>query len=255
MGEGALLPERLRLVREYFGGAFSVDLITGLPGQDRGVLREDLEKLLVFTPGHVSLYALTPAAGTPLGEDPRYTALLPPADEADRLWLMGRDFLEQAGYAQYEVSNFALPGRESAHNIRYWRMENWLGLGAAASGTIIDDHSGRGIRYTIGADTEAYLNASVADRTPTPPGSPLVFTEDLDPLTLMRETCLMGFRYLAGPDPLLFARRFRRDIGECIPGTLARWRGRGLLRPDKIALTREGLLFLNPFLAECFEEL
>jgi oxygen-independent coproporphyrinogen-3 oxidase len=232
-----------------------VDLITGLPGQDRGVLREDLEKLLVFTPGHVSLYALTPAAGTPLGEDPRYTALLPPADEADRLWLMGRDFLEQAGYAQYEVSNFALPGRESAHNIRYWRMENWLGLGAAASGTIIDDHSGRGIRYTIGADTEAYLNASVADRTPTPPGSPLVFTEDLDPLTLMRETCLMGFRYLAGPDPLLFARRFRRDIGECIPGTLARWRGRGLLRPDKIALTREGLLFLNPFLAECFEEL
>jgi oxygen-independent coproporphyrinogen-3 oxidase len=255
VGEGALLPERLRLVREYFGAAFSADLITGLPGQDRGVLREDLEKLLAFIPGHVSLYALTPEAGTPLGEKPRHTARLPPRDEADRLWLTGRNLLEQAGYGQYEVSNFALPGRVSVHNIRYWRMENWLGLGPAASGTIIDDRAGRGIRRTVRADLDAYLTASVEDRTPASPGSPLVFVEHLDPLTLMKETCLMGFRYLEGPDPLLFSRRFRREIGECIPGALARWRGRGLLQPDKAALTPEGLLFLDPFLAECFGEL
>ncbi|MDR2758137.1 MAG: coproporphyrinogen III oxidase family protein [Spirochaetaceae bacterium] len=262
VGEGALLPERLRLVQEYFGAAFSADLITGLPGQDRGVLLEDLKKLLAFTPGHVSLYALTPEAGTPLTAEPRFKALLPPADEADRLWLIGRDTLEQAGYNQYEVSNFALPGKESIHNIRYWRMENWLGLGPAASGTIIDDRTGRGTRYTIAADVEAYLNAPVEGRVSVGDGvlSPmreknLVFVESLDRTVLMKETCLMGFRSIEGPDPRLFIRRFGRDIAECIPGTLARWRNRGLIRPDRIALRREGLLFLDSFLAGCFEEL
>ena len=257
VGEGALLPERLRLAREYFGGAFSADLITGLPGQNEEVLRQDLEKLLSFTPGHVSLYALTPEAGTPLGDAGRFTAILPRSDEAEGLWLMGRDFLERAGYGQYEVSNFALPGRASAHNIRYWRMENWLGLGPAASGTVIDDRAGRGKRYTVGADVDAYLRASVGDRAPAPAPAEggVVSVEALDPLTLMKETCLMGFRYREGPDPLLFARRFRRDIRECIPHTLARWRDRGFLRPDKTALNREGLLFLDPFLTDCFGEL
>jgi oxygen-independent coproporphyrinogen-3 oxidase len=257
VGEGAPLPEGLCLVREYFGDAFSADLITGLPGQNGEALRKDLEQLLSFAPGHVSLYALTPEAGTPLVEDRRFTALLPPADEADRLWLTGRDFLEQAGYGQYEVSNFARPGRASAHNIRYWRMENWLGLGPAASGTVIDDRAGRGIRYAIGADVDAYLRASVGDRAPAPVPAEggVVSAEALDSLTLMQETCLMGFRYLEGPDPLLFVRRFRRDIRECIPRTLTRWRDRGLLRPDKIALNREGLLFLDPFLTDCFGEL
>jgi oxygen-independent coproporphyrinogen-3 oxidase len=244
------------LVRDYFGSAWSADLITGLPGQDWRVLLGDLEKLLSFTPGHISFYALTPEAGTPLTEEARFKALLPPAAEADRLWLMGRDALEEAGYGQYEVSNFALPGKASAHNIRYWRMENWLGLGPAASGTLTDDHTGRGVRYTVAADVEGYLEASVGDRAPSPRGKKsLVLVEVLDRNVLMKETCLMGFRYLEGPELRLFTRRFGRDIGECIPKTIARWRERGLFRQDKIALTREGLLFLDPFLAECFGEL
>jgi oxygen-independent coproporphyrinogen-3 oxidase len=257
VGEGALLPGRLRLVREYFAQSFSADLITALPGQDREILREDLETLLSFTPGHVSLYALTPEAGTPLGEEPRFRALLPQRDEADRLWLMGRDALERAGYRQYEVSNFALPGREAAHNIRYWHLEHWLGLGCAASGTLIDDGAGRGRRYTVTADVDAYLAASVEERAPSPvpKENSLVSVEELDRLTLMKETCLMGFRYIEGPDLPLFARRFRRDLRECIPETLSRWRDRGLLRQDKTALTREGLLFLDPFLTDCFGEL
>jgi oxygen-independent coproporphyrinogen-3 oxidase len=253
-GSASLLPERLRLVRDCFGASFSADLITGLPGQDRGALRRDLEKLLSYAPGHVSLYALTPEAGTPLGEAP---SSLPPAEEADLLWLQGRAALMRAGYCQYEVSNFALPGKEAAHNIRYWRMENWIGLGPAASGTIIDDRTGRGTRYTVAADLDAYLDAPLEARAPAPSsrGSPLLSVEALDPLTLMKETCLMGFRYIGGPDLRLFARRFRRDLAACIPRTLSRWRDRGLLQPGKIALTPEGLLFLDPFLAECFEEI
>jgi oxygen-independent coproporphyrinogen-3 oxidase len=245
-GDGRLLSERLKLASEFFPGAFSADIISGLPFQDEKVLLEDIEKLLFYEPAHVSLYALTVEAGTPLAKKSRKAAGLPPADEADRLWIRGRDFLEAAGYGQYEVSNFCLPGKESRHNIRYWRMENWLGLGPAASGTLIDDGEARGLRRTVASDTERWLRGK--------PGA-LETEEVLDSLTLIRETILMGFRYIQGPDPALFRRRFGRDIEGFIWQTASRWRERGLMRPDRAALTREGLLFLDPFVVDAFEEI
>jgi oxygen-independent coproporphyrinogen-3 oxidase len=245
-GEGRLLPERLKAAAELFPCAFSADIISGLPSQNEKVLLGDLERLLSYSPAHVSLYALTVEEGTPLAKKSRKAAGLPPMDEADRLWIRGRDFLEEAGYGQYEVSNFCLPGKESRHNIGYWRMGNWLGLGPAASGTLIDDATGRGLRRTVAPDLDLWLNRERGE---------LESEELLDPPTLMKETILMGFRYIEGPDTALFRRRFGRDLEDLIGRTIARWRERGLMRPDRMALTKEGLLFLNPFVTEAFEEL
>jgi oxygen-independent coproporphyrinogen-3 oxidase len=266
VGEGRLLPERLRLVSELFGENFSADLMTGLPFQNEKILLNDIEKILVYNPGHISLYSLTVEEGTPLARRPR--SLLPPADEADRLWIRGRDLLEAAGYGQYEVSNFSLPGKQCRHNIRYWRMENWLGLGPAASGTIFDDESGTGRRYTVNPDVDAWLGASAAGDAPagTEPsggvtagpgraGSAFHTEEYLDRSTLMKETLLMGFRYIEGPGGAAFRRRFGCPLEEAIPRTLGTWRDRGMLRRDRTALTREGLLFLNPFLIDAFGEI
>jgi oxygen-independent coproporphyrinogen-3 oxidase len=237
------------MIGEIFGGDFSADLIAGLPLQDEGILLRDIERLLTCQPGHVSLYALTLEAGTPLEKAVRKGKIsLPPGDRADALWLAGRDALERGGYAQYEVSNFSLPGKASLHNIRYWVMENWLGAGPAASGTLIDDASGTGRRYTIPADVDSYLGKAGSSPPPR-------HEEFLDRLTLMKETLLMGFRYAEGPDEALFRKRFRCGLKETIPGTLKRWRERGLVRQDKTALTKEGLLFLDRFLLECFKEL
>jgi oxygen-independent coproporphyrinogen-3 oxidase len=256
---GALLPEGLALTREIFGAAFSADIISGLPLQSEAVLLRDLERLLEYGPGHVSLYSLTVEGGTPLAARVQAgrAAPLPNADEADRLWLAGRDFLEKAGYGQYEVSNFARPGKRSAHNIRYWRMENWLALGPAASATIIDEppfpcgaaaRKAAGRRYTVLPDLDAWL-----DRPPAAP--PPVAEESLDAETLMKESVLMGFRYIEGPDKVLFEQRFGPSIEQAIPETLSRWRSRGLAAEEKAALTPGGLLLLNPFLIEAFEEL
>jgi oxygen-independent coproporphyrinogen-3 oxidase len=241
VGDGAVLRERLALISSLFPGAFSADLISALPGQDEAVLRADLETLLAFAPAHVSLYALT--ADPPLPGSP-------PADEADRLWLLGRDILEKAGLPQYEVSNFAPPEKRSRHNIRYWRMENWLGIGPAASGTVIDDETGTGTRYTADADIDAYL-APALPRSACGRNT----REFLDRLTLMKETFLMGFRYAEGPDRERFGIRFGAAPEAFIPRTLERWRGRGLLDTEKPALNREGLLLLNPFLLDVFGEL
>ncbi|AEF83897.1 HemN C- region family [Treponema primitia ZAS-2] len=271
-GESGLLDERLSMIADYFGDSFTADIMSGLPFQDETVLLRDIEKLVSYSPGHISLYSLTLEEGTPLvahlaesaakcavpgaalGAAPGTaggTVFLPDGDEADRLWLSGRDALEQAGYAQYEVSNFSRPGREGRHNLRYWRMENWLGAGPGASGTLIDDEEGRGIRYTIPADADTWLAGGAA-----------AVNEILDRPTLIQESLLMGFRSLEGPDTALFEKRFHCSLESLILQTLRRWEKRELLAPLKswerreaLALTREGLLFLNTFLAEAFAEL
>ena len=249
---GKTLEKQLALAAEYFPGAFSADIITGLPFQTESVLLGDIERLLAFQPAHVSLYSLILEPQTPLGR--RVSRLgaaalsLPPDDDADKLWITGRDILENAGLAQYEVSNFSLPLRACAHNIRYWRMENWLGAGAAASGTIISDETGKGRRFTYPADIGAYLASP----------QPSARIEELNQADLVRESLLMGFRYRKGPDPHSFKRRFGRSIEDCIPQTISRWHMRGFFEtedPECLAPSREGLLFLNGFLRDAFEEL
>jgi oxygen-independent coproporphyrinogen-3 oxidase len=228
-GDKAVLPGRLALAAAYFPNAFSVDLMSGLPFQNKSVLLDDIAGAASYKPAHISLYALSGKKAESLGRD-----------EADELWLCGRDALEKSGYFQYEVSNFCLPGGECKHNIRYWRMRDWLALGPSASGTVIDDATGTGFRYTFPSDADNWLES---------------VEEQLDTLILIKETFLMGFRYIEGPDEGPFLRRFKTIIEEVIPKTLAEWRGRGLLCRDKCALTKEGLLFLNRFLLEVFEEL
>jgi oxygen-independent coproporphyrinogen-3 oxidase len=251
VGAASLLRPRLALARDMFGSSFSADLIAGLPHQTEKILLNDIEKLLAYGPGHVSLYSLTVEAGTPLEKSAVSKDFpLPDHDEADRLWLAGRDFLEKAGYEQYEVSNFALNGKRSAHNIRYWRMENWLGLGPGASGTVISSGEAgetKGCRYTVIPNADTWLRRAKGEEAPE-------IAEVLDKLTLMKETFLMGFRYIEGPDTDLFAERFGLSIEEAIPETLAKWRGRGLLQNNRTALSSEGLLLLDPFLIDAFRE-
>jgi coproporphyrinogen III oxidase-like Fe-S oxidoreductase len=120
-------------------------------------------------------------------------------------------------------------------------MKNWIGIGPAASGTIIDsDGTGRRVSYV--PDTEAFCDA-VHSRI-TPP----VVVEDLDRAAVVRETLLMGYRYCEGPDPVLFKRRFGKTLEETIPRTLAAWQnGAG---------NRERIMnFLNSFLLDAFLEL
>jgi len=228
-GDVAILSERLALAAAFFPGAFSVDLMSGLPLQNKSVLLDDISGVASYKPAHISLYALSGKKAA--GQN---------RDEADELWLSGRNALEKAGYSQYEVSNFCLPGGECRHNLRYWRMQNWLALGPSASGTIIDDATGTGFRFTYLSDADNWLES---------------VNERLDALTLIKETFLMGFRYVDGPDEGSFLRRFKRPIAEMIPKTLDAWRSCGFFNKHKLSLTKEGLLFLNPFLLDVFEEL
>lgn len=111
----------------------SLDLIYGLPGQSVGDLKDDLGMLLDLRPEHVSVYQLILEEGTPLermvGEG---TRTLPDDDETGEMGDIATATLEEAGYCHYEISNYALPGRECRHNTAYWLGKPFLGLGSGA---------------------------------------------------------------------------------------------------------------------------
>jgi oxygen-independent coproporphyrinogen-3 oxidase len=244
------IKDALALAARYYPNAFSADLITGLPFQTDTIVCQDIKDLLSFPVAHVSLYSLILEPQTPLGKAVKQGAVsLHLPDEADNLWIAGRGLLESSGYCQYEVSNFCLPNKAGAHNIRYWRMENWLGAGPAASGTIINDETGTGKRFTYSPDIENYLRM-------TSPRINHAITEELDRTDLIKETLLMGFRYCEGPDKGLFKQRFGREIEDCIPKTIALWRRRDFFQTgQELKPSKQGLLFVNGFLRDAFGEL
>lgn len=139
------------LARKAKFNNLSLDLIYGLPGQTMDSWKATVEHALSLIPQHLSCYGLKVEEGTPLARRVEAGEVLPDDDtQADRyLWTVGR--LERAGFAQYEISNFAKPGHESRHNLRYWLTRPYIGFGPGAH----SDFGGR--RYSFVRDLDAYI--------------------------------------------------------------------------------------------------
>jgi oxygen-independent coproporphyrinogen-3 oxidase len=112
------------------------DLIYGLPGSSLNKLKDNLIQFLYLKPEHISCYLLTLDSDTPLAAKIK-KGKVPPLPEdsllAEEYELICSE-LDRAGYEQYEISNFCLPGKQSKHNLCYWKSEPYLGLGASAAG-------------------------------------------------------------------------------------------------------------------------
>ncbi len=128
----------------------SLDLIYGLPDQTMESWKESVEALLKLNPEHLSCYGLKLEEGTPLYERREQEQMADDDTQADMyLWMVGR--LKNAGYGQYEISNFARPDRQSRHNLKYWMGEGYIGFGPSA-------HSYFGQqRYSFVRDLDAYV--------------------------------------------------------------------------------------------------
>jgi putative oxygen-independent coproporphyrinogen III oxidase len=119
----------VRAVGEADLPTFNLDLIYGAAGETVDDWRATVERALAFDPPHISAYGLTVEAGTPLAAQPDRH---PDDDDQADKYEMADDLLAAAGLANYEVSNWARPGHESAHNFLYWRQHDYLGFGCAA---------------------------------------------------------------------------------------------------------------------------
>jgi oxygen-independent coproporphyrinogen-3 oxidase len=245
----------LGTIASHWKGAFSVDLIAGLPRETPESFAGGLEEVLSYGPRHISLYELTLEEGTPLARAVS-TGALPYDDEAaEGLWLSGRDALEARGFTQYEASNFALEGCECRHNGNYWALGNYAAAGAGGTGTLVFANlaqAGMGdtaaIRYTMSPGPD-YVDS----------GGNAGTVEELTKGVLLFEALMLGFRTRTGILGPAFSTRFGLPLEDAIGaagGVFARWQSRGLAvrreTPEgpRYALTREGLLFHSRFMGQ-----
>ncbi len=149
--DAAQVEEAVRLARKARIKNLSLDLIYGLPGQTMESWRKSVEAALSLKPEHLSCYGLKVEPGTPLDGRVMRGEQLPDDDlQADMyLWMVDR--LTQAGYPQYEISNFARPGCQSRHNLKYWLGKPYIGFGPGAH----SDFGGR--RYSFVRDLDRYI--------------------------------------------------------------------------------------------------
>ncbi|MCI9402441.1 MAG: radical SAM family heme chaperone HemW [Oscillospiraceae bacterium] len=129
----------------------SLDLIYGLPGQDMQTWQKSVEAALSLEPEHLSCYGLKVEPGTPLDGRVMRGEVLPDDDTQADMYLWTVERLQKAGYPQYEISNFARPGFQSRHNLKYWMSRPYIGFGPGAH----SDFGGR--RYSFVRDLDKYI--------------------------------------------------------------------------------------------------
>jgi oxygen-independent coproporphyrinogen-3 oxidase len=218
----------------------NLDLMYGLPGQSATDWRESLDQALAFGPEHLACYELTIEEDTPFGRLVEKGALiLPEEEEAMAMAALTHDLLAQAGLQRYEISNYAMPGKECRHNLNYWRNGSYLGLGAGAVSCL------SGFRFGTVREPGEFTGLVQKGELPLAEG------ECLPLAARFRESVVMELRMLDG---VSFARMQRR-FGLTPPGyygnILDELQAQGLIvvTQDSLRLTEAGLPVANQVLA------
>ncbi len=209
----------------------SLDLMLGIPNQTKESLLNSVEFCKNSGATHVSAYILKIEEGTFFYKK-RDNLILPDEDETAELYLTAADALEKAGFAQYEISNFAKNGFESRHNLKYWRCEEYLGVGAAA-------HSfADGKRFYYERSIDDFIN-----------GKPPV---DDDFGGDEEEYIMLALRLTEGLFFENFEKRYGKKLPESITEKARLLQRHGLVNIDgnRIALTKQGFLLSNSVICE-----
>jgi oxygen-independent coproporphyrinogen-3 oxidase len=228
----------------------NLDLIYGLAGQTMAGWKRNVIRALSLRPEHLSLYALTVEEGTALFTAvKRGAAPSPDADLQADMYELAQELLASAGYEQYEISNWAQPGRGCRHNLTYWRNGRWLGLGAGAHSSL------GGFRFAGAGSPQAYTHrvsktAECGDSMCDPIFSGMdqvVWNEPVDESMAMSDTLILGLRLMEGVSPDEFRRRHGRDLMSIFGGPIQECMDLRLLEFEdgRLRLTRQALLVAN----------
>ncbi len=186
------IAEAVQMAKKSGFENISLDLMFSLPGQTLCKWEETLEKAVECDISHISCYGLKIEEGTPFYEQ----GVQPLSDELDReMYHRAIEFLEEHGFAQYEISNFAKTGKESRHNLKYWHCQEYFGLGAGAHSYLsLDGKPARGFNVS---PVEEYI-FRVKER-----GNALCEKTVLTPEDIKTEKIIMGLRLTEGIDETL----------------------------------------------------
>lgn len=215
----------------------SLDLMYGLPGQTVDGWKKTLEKAIAFAPEHLSCYGLKVEEGTPFA---MMNLVLPDDDTVGEMYDICVEKLKKAGYERYEISNFAKPGQESRHNLKYWRCDDFLGLGAGAYSCM------SGVRYDNVSGVGEYYSAIVEKNSAIEEKFPLSLDDQ------MSEFCFLGLRTQKGISEDVFRGRFGKEITDVFGDVLKKNLERGtlLLQEGWYRVAPEFLFVSNGILAD-----
>lgn len=246
----------------------NLDIMSALPGQSVENYKKTLETVLSLRPQHISAYSLIVEEGTPFyekygQESEKLQATgekqpdLPSEEEEREMYALTEKLLAAAGYHRYEISNYALPGRECRHNRVYWKRGNYVGFGLGAASMV------ENVRFENTRKMQEYL----AEYAGVPGAEPVsadaaqgdmqqIFRgENVHPLSQqeqMEETMFLGLRLTEGVSKAEFQRQFgvsmEQIYGEVIQENIAQ----GLLADEAgyVCLTREGMDLSNYVMAQ-----
>jgi oxygen-independent coproporphyrinogen-3 oxidase len=213
-------------IRQAGFNNLNIDLMFAVPGQTFAQWQQDLAQATGLKPGHISLSA---------GD-----LVLPEEGEYARQYEYACDFLQQEGFQQYEISNFARPGFQCQHNLNYWNHSEYLGLGAGAHSFV------QGRRWWNTSNVDSY-NKKLQEGK-----KPVERAETLSPEEIRREFIFLSLRTRTGLSLRTFRQRFNRDFLTDYKKTVDTLVSLNHLQVqnDRVLLTRQGLLVSDSVFAE-----
>ena len=218
----------------------NLDLIYGVPYQTAAIWLADLQKAISLRPEHLSLYGLQVEEGTPLQQDVAQGLLREPDEDVTaEMYLAADAVATKAGYYHYEISNFALPGRECRHNLKYWRYQPYIGLGCAAHSFV------EGIRTANTSSLLDYLQRMAKGE------SAVIEREHIYGQEELGEYLMLAFRTSRGVNEREFYERFGRELNLMLPNVENFLREGLLIREDgAIRMTPQAWQVSNYILAQ-----
>lgn len=240
----------LEILKKYWSGNLSLDLICGLPYETEESFMDGLNEIIDFNPSHISIYSLVLEEETPMGQyfiNHEYDY-----DTADDMWIAGKSLLVSKGYMHYEVSNFCKPGKECQHNLVYWNHKDYIGCGSGGTGSIYYA-DGSAFRYTNTKNIENYCRYWINQNFQ------FVIPQEIENLSIedsKYEFFMMGLRKKTGISSNYYNQVFNSDIPENVVILFEKWKEKNLCEIDKIEndiiyrLNEDGIMYLNKFLQE-----
>ena len=229
--------ESYSLVRECGIDNINIDLMYGIPEQTRTSFSETIKTVTSLSPEHISLYGLILEPGTPFYQD-RESLPIPSEDEECAMYYLAIEELCNLGYSHYEISNYAKPGRECKHNLKYWENKEYVGVGVSA--------------YSY-FDGERYGNSSSIREYLSPEREKYVSREKITQSDKAYEYVMLGLRLRQGISQIEYKKLFNSDfVNEQRQTKLQELSMLGYLTmtDDRIALTDKGFYISNKILTD-----
>ena len=223
------------------GENFSADIMLGLHEQTLEQVKKSIELAVKGGASHISMYALTPEVGTPIYTDYLNGELLS-SDEVADIYDDVRAYLKTKGFNRYEVSNFAIPGYESKHNLNYWRRGEYIGVGVSASSFM------NGRRFTNTFSIDEYNNAVIYNKNPE------ISSDVIEGADAEFEFIMLAMRTAEGMSVSEFNKEFSVNFTEKYKKELAKKKDFLIIEDNFLRIKPEYIYVQNDIILEFMKE-